>query len=344
MIFDADHFHDIRTLLQREEGREMHELELQLRPMTGGLEALAVTHVSARYRCEAGRPRTATFVMKQMGGATIREAHVYAMLKARGAEDFGPRVLGVHQWAGQSVLCLEMINPVSTWPWRDHTYTRHVLKLLARLHDSSVSDAAIPVPAWDYEAYIEQIACCTLDLLERSRRHPVLSELARRLPSLRRVVSALPSIRQQLLAWPEFGCTLIHGDVHPGNVLIQRRNGCDEPRLLDWSRTRLGSPLEDVSSWLQSLGYWEPEARRRHDTLLSHYLAARGSSQSLTSSVREGYWLAGASNALAGALLHHLQVALQGGEQQAAAIHSANDWLRIIRRADACWAGIRGLN
>lgn len=67
----------------------------------------------------------------------------------------------------------------------------------------------------------------------------------RALPAIRRVVAALPAIRRQLLA-AERTATVLHGDAHPGNVLSN-------------VLTRLGSPLEDVSAWLQALGYRGPE-------------------------------------------------------------------------------------
>lgn len=76
--------------------------------------------------------------------------------------------------------------------------------------------------------------------------------------------------------------------------------------LIDWGRARIGSPLEDVSSWLQSLGYWEPRARRKHDPVLVHDLAYRGVEGGLSEALRTAYWVAGASNALAGALEHHV--------------------------------------
>jgi aminoglycoside phosphotransferase (APT) family kinase protein len=109
-------------------------------------------------------------------------------------------------------------------------------------------------------------------------------------------------MRRQLLEAP----VIVHGDMHPGNVLLRRQGRKLVPVFLDWVRVRLGSPMEDVSSWLQSLGYWEPDARRRHDTLLKRYLEASGRGSTLSSSVREHYGLAGASNALAGALRYHL--------------------------------------
>jgi Ser/Thr protein kinase RdoA (MazF antagonist) len=99
-------------------------------------------------------------------------------------------------------------------------------------------------------------------------REEDLLRLRRRLGPVRRVGEVLPELRRQLLALDSFGTTAIHGDAHPGNALV--RSG-ERPVLLDWGRARLGSPLEDVSSWLQSLGYWEPEAQRRHDTLLAGY-------------------------------------------------------------------------
>ena len=139
----------------------------------------------------------------------------------------------------------------------------------------------------------------------------------------------------------ERAAAVLHGDAHPGNVLIRRRGGAREAVLLDWGRARLGSPLEDVSSWLQSLGYWEPAVRRTHDTLLRHYLAVRGRSTHLDHHLRERYWLAGACNGLAGALRYHLLVAADAtdgkGRRRAQAVAAIKDWLRIIRRADACW-------
>ena len=146
----------------------------------------------------------------------------------------------------------------------------------------------------------------------------------------------MPELRRQLLAAAPFGTAVIHGDLHPGNAVLRRRRG--EVVLLDWGRTRLGSPLEDVSSWLLSLGGWEPEARRRHDTLFAGYLAARGWESRLTPPLRAAYWVAGASNALAGALLHHLTIATDprvSPLRRGVAARAAFGWGRVLRRADA---------
>ena len=112
-----------------------------------------------------------------------------------------------------------------------------------------------------------------------------------------------------------------------------------EPVLLDWARARPGSALEDVSAWVQSLGHWEPQARRFHDTLLRTYLMARGWEPVLPRDFRRLYWSAGACNALAGALQYHLKTCAQARTptKQATARMLVQKWLRVIRRADASW-------
>ena len=54
---------------------------------------------------------------------------------------------------------------------------------------------------------------------------------------------------------------------------------------------------------------------------------------------RRLYWVAGACNALAGALQYHLQTFAQAHTptQRAATRTLVQQWLRVIRRADARW-------
>jgi aminoglycoside phosphotransferase (APT) family kinase protein len=157
------------------------------------------------------------------------------------------------------------------------------------------------------------------------------------LKTVERAVETLPAMRQALAS--AHPLCVLHGDAHAGNVVV-----CpgDPPRivLLDWGRARMGSPLEDVSSWLQSLGFWEWEVRRRHDSLLRSYLLARGWDDRLTPELRSLYWFAAASNALAGALRYHLAVANdpdRGEWDRYQSAKAAQDWLRMIRRADVAW-------
>ncbi|WP_437728299.1 phosphotransferase family protein [Sorangium sp. So ce861] len=328
----------VAAFLAARHGDAVGDAAIEVRPLPGGL-CSEVALVTARLRGGAGARRVA-LVAKLVHGAAAREAAVYRRLSRSVARRFSPELLGAERLGrGRWLLYLERIEPAHAWPWSDSGHTAQVLERLARLH-ATASGASLP--AWDYEAENLAAARGTLALAERLPRGEVPA-LARSLPALRRVVAALPAMRRQLLEFQPLGRAVIHGDVHPGNVMVRRRDGVAEPVLLDWARARIGSPLEDVSSWLQALGYWEPEARRRHDTLLAGYLAARGLAPALTRPLRDAYWFAAASNALAGALGYHLAMACSASEPgatpdaRAAAARNAADWLRVIRRADARW-------
>jgi aminoglycoside phosphotransferase (APT) family kinase protein len=217
-----------------------------------------------------------------------------------------------------------------------------VLEQLAHLHATLPRAAfATAAPHWDYDAELVRSAQTTLAQYERVVAHEDLAALRPVGPALRRMVDALPAVRRQLGAAGPFGPAVLHGDVHAGNAVVRAQSGTERVVLLDWARARVGPPLEDVSSWLQSLGFWEPVARRRHDTLLRRYLAARGASTHLGRDLRDAYWLAAAGNALAGALRYYLTVADGWGgapsRARADAARAARDHLRVLRRADAVW-------
>jgi aminoglycoside phosphotransferase (APT) family kinase protein len=194
---------------------------------------------------------------------------------------------------------------------------------------------------WDYEGELAQRATLTLALFDHAASQTAFAELRRYQSPLRRLVEALPAVRRDLLSAPQFGSSVLHGDVHSRNVVLRARAGAEEPVLLDWGRARIGSPLEDVSSWLQSLGCWEYEVRRRHDTLLQLYMGGRGMAPNLVRAVRDAYWLAAACNTLSGALEYQLAVALdtkrRSANERAGALTLARRHLRVIRRADAVW-------
>ncbi|MFL5445204.1 MAG: phosphotransferase, partial [Myxococcales bacterium] len=159
--------------------------------------------------------------------------------------------------------------------------------------------AGVVLPAWDYGAELARSAADTIEVVERARAEPLLAFARGALRALRRIGGGIVDVQRHLGALP---LALIHGDLHSGNVVVRSgRRGAGGPGVafIDWQRARIGSPLEDVSSFLQSLAYWEPQVRSKHDTLLGQYLAARGMDPSPSRSVRDAYWLAGATNALA---------------------------------------------
>ena len=343
----TDALFDPETLIafvHRQIGEPAQGLEMDVRPLRGGLESPAVARVGARFRNGQGQPRLFSFVVKRLEGAPSREAEIYQTLVASAARDFSPAFLGVERLEqDRCLLFLEPVRPARRWPWRETEAAARVLERLALFHTTRVDEGSVP-PLWDYEADLIASARETLALLEALPKTAELRALRRSLPALRKVVAALPEMRRHLLELERLPRTVIHGDVHPGNALVRLRSSREHPVLLDWGRARIGSPLEDVSSWLQSLGFWEPQARRRHDTLLVRYLAARGLPPCLDRDLRDAYWMAGASNALAGALAYHLwrlEGAARGSAERGAALDAARDALRVIRRADTCWRQAR---
>jgi hypothetical protein len=124
-------------------------------------------------------------------------------------------------------------------------------------------------------------------------------------------------------------------------VLLRDGSAHSAVVLIDWGRARLGSPLEDVSSWLESLGYWEPAVRQQRQTLLRHYLRARGLPVGVGRELDLRYWVAAACNVLAGALHYHLLQASRASEpashRPVEAVRAVRDDLGAIQRADVLW-------
>jgi fructosamine-3-kinase len=309
---------------------------LDLYRLGGGLEPGKVVRARAVLR-----RRVEQFVVKTAAEAVFRERIAYERLLAKAGDGIAPRLLGAASHRDTGYLFLEWIpgrrrwpwsDPVCRWPWSDPVSISSMLRQLARAH-RSLAGLPFPAPlaAWNYDHELEASACATLSLAERLR---ALGGVHRALPALRRVTASVPRMRRQLRSEDPLPGVL-HGDVHSGNVIVR---GEGSVVFLDWSRVRTGSALEDVGSWLKSLARWEPQALRLHDTLLRSYLGARGAEW--RSNLRGLYWLAGASNALSGALRYELAVAgdaARSDAQRARALATAAGWLRIIRRADACW-------
>lgn len=341
-IVFGDHA-EFANLLQLDTGQGSGSVRLEVQPLRGGLESAGVLRITAYVEDPGAPKRSRCMVVKRLQGSSSREARIYQEILGSAMPGFSPALLGVRQAPGESRLYLEAIRPIMRWPWRTTAWSADVLRSLARLHMIPVERAAAWdwLAEWDYESDLGQRAEETVAFVEQWRGEEGAAVVRTSLPILRRLASALPELRRQLFEFAPFGRTFIHGDVHPGNVFIRKTRSGVAPVLLDWGRSRMGSPLEDAASWLQSLGFWEPDARRRHDTLLAGYLAARGLRPRLTRELRDAYWLAAASNLFAGALLYHGSIAAEprgiSSKKRSAALHALSDCLRVLRRADACW-------
>ena len=313
-----------------------NDLQLNIQRLNGGLDSLGVWKVQARFgRTRREHHKNKAFIIKRVTTESAEQS-VHRHILPKAGIQLAPALLAFERSKSEQVFLFEFITPAVIWPWKDSDNSRLVLTSLARLHEASFEKYPTHV---DYEQILQRQGCQLLELLQHVRARSPLAAVRKDVQVVRRLVERLPGLRRELLDNSSFRSCLIHGDVHSANVILQREKNGLRPVFLDWGRSRNGSPFEDVSSWLQSLGYWEPEARRRHDTLLRHYLFSRGMEDRLTEDLRGAYWLAAACNVLAGAAVFHFSVAndpqqegLKAGEVARAALA---DSLRVLRRADS---------
>jgi aminoglycoside phosphotransferase (APT) family kinase protein len=301
------------------------QFQVSVAALTGGLES-AVGRATVSYDSPTPGPWPTRFVIKELRGSQRREVAVYRDLWSRFEEPPTARMYGTEAEGDCEFLYLENVETDSPWPWAQTTVSAAVCRALAHLHDSGF--ACPPDIDWDYEAELIHSAATTLEAAEVAGR-----TIWRRPGDLRRVVRSLARMRSEIL---DVGAIFIHGDVHPGNVIVRPADARQTVVLIDWARARVGSPLEDVASWLQSLGCWVPEARRRHDTLLRAYLEARAVPMKLTRELRTKYWFASASNGLSGAIRYHIFVLTNPAASEDARSSSRQAltaWERVIRQA-----------
>jgi hypothetical protein len=313
-----------------------HEIDIEIQPLRGGLEAAGISLVHATRRDAAA---SASFVVKPMRGAAVREYWVHRAVQ-RSCEAAAPKILGCLEADSEDTVYvfMEWVPALDTWPWRHREHAAKVLQQLARVHECAVGSVSPLICQWDYDDELSQSAASTVELYGSLFQSGVRIGERPMLRPLERIAAVVTAMRKQ--AVEVTGAALLHGDAHPGNAVLREKNGALEAVLLDWGRARSGSPLEDVMSWIHSLGFWEPSARRIHDTLLVEYRRACGFSDDLPSSFRSAAWLAGACNAMAGALRYHLSVVADpqnAPEVRWTSSLAAADWLRIARRADAIW-------
>jgi hypothetical protein len=304
-------------------------VRVDVQPLHGGLESQVTRAQVSPRQGDSSVPTR--LVVKQVPAGCDREAAVYELLWRHLDVPPAVRLIGHEALAHATFLYLEEAQPYTSWPWSDPECAGAVCRALARFHDCETLPR--DTFAWDYESELARSAHATLEFA-REARDASGQRCWRRLGDLRRVVAALPRIRERLLSGRT---TVIHGDMHPGNVILPVGDS-RAVLMIDWARARLGSPLEDVASWLHSLGCWEPAARRRHDSLMRIYLDSRRMHQRFASDLRTDYWLASASNGLSGAIRYHVAVLSSVDGSEAARYDSGRAliaWTRVVRRAAA---------
>lgn len=312
--------------------------EISIAALRGGLETQGIARVSLTYN-HLGKLSSSCFTVKRLPEKNSRELRIYQALHAATSLPIAPKLLGCQTaTAGETYVFLEWIPAACRWPWRDPHHIRSAVQTLAVVHQLDSRCFAEALISLDYDAELRASAESTLLAYQASiaaGTRPGGRSMTR---TIERLSGALPDIRHELTAFS--GVAVLHGDLHSGNAVIRNAGGKTSAVLLDWGRARFGSPLEDLSSWLQSLRFWEFQARQKHDQFLRDYLDLAGRSGATTREFRDAYWLAAGCNAFAGALRYHLSVTQDPARtrrQREISYRAATDWLRILRRADACW-------
>jgi hypothetical protein len=324
----------IADFVERFISSKRSRFKLTVVPLRGGLESESVLRVQVRATTPQGANHAFTFVVKTLRGPSVREASVYETLSCW-APTVAPRLLSIIRGDESTLLFIDSIPRSDPWPWHETLSAQNVLVRLANFHASRV--AATSVEHWDYERELQAIAEYTLDRLRGFAARSGDAKVRAIVPTLRRFVANLPSARARLLSQPGLPATFIHGDVHPGNVLMTPDGTALRPVFVDWARARLGSPLEDVSSWIEWLRFWEPTAERTFDILLARYLSTRGLPSQSDRSLGRAYWTAAALNCCSGALSYHLERAEDPGlhpKQRGIARGAIHHCVNMLRNAD----------
>ena len=200
-------------------GLPLAEVRVSLERLTAGLES-AVARATVDTGI-SGVPRSV--IVKQMRGRHQREAAVYRWIAGHVSPSSIVRVLGAQRERGLDYLFLEDLGSPGAWPWADMRVATEVCRILARIHRAPVPTADFA--DWDYESELTASAGETLDVAA-SARNAAGGRYWRRLGDLMRLVDYLPMLRECLA---KHGSVVIHGDVHPNNVLMQTESGHSAP-------------------------------------------------------------------------------------------------------------------
>ena len=246
----------VKEYLAKVHGNQCEEVETNIRELRGGLDSSCVLHVRTIFRTRDRRVRSGSFVLKrsQPGGA---EGRVHVDVLPSSGLELAPTLLGFHQAEGEHVYMFEYVRRSERWPWSASNNSRLVLDALAGLHGRRLTDFAADR---SYELILVKGASRLQEHLEGIPRGSELGFARGSIPVVRRMAEALPRIRRRLLDNGLFGSTLIHGDVHSGNVLLRKRRNGVSPVFL------IGAGAGMVRRWKTSVrgcNRWDFGNRRR---------------------------------------------------------------------------------
>lgn len=140
--------------------------------------------------------------------------------------------------------------------WTADDYAR-AIRTMAALHERfwDLSDD-LSVYSWltrplsnDFEIYV-LAAVTAMEKMMVDNRHQLLTGSLEALTGLGQLLSQVEAVAQKLRAQPP---TLVHGDFHPGNLLLQIE---DEVFVFDWQLAGVGPGVLDLVTFVNAC-FWE---------------------------------------------------------------------------------------
>ncbi len=232
----------IAAALATEYGGSVRLLEVRSTPLQGGAVARRVTRLDATFIAGAGPPRSRSFVLKH---ALQREISVMRLLRPL-AEGHALPLLAEGEDADGPWLLLPFI--AGRWLAGQLTLPQDVRETLAQLHTRFAArlDELAFLPRLDGASWAD-----LLDLNERTlAAAPWPAEAAAR-HELRDGIERLRRAEQvpaALMALPQ---TLLHGDVHGGNMIASAEDG--RTYLFDWGNARVGPAAVDLVNGVKAM-------------------------------------------------------------------------------------------
>lgn len=269
----------VRDVLGSSSGTKRRALSLYVEPLTGKPDRPV-------YRVRTGTdPRDSSIIIKRHDLDTARRNRRVAerWLPALGLEDAGPALLGAVAEAEVERIWLlyeDVPGRSLESPRSDDGDAAAAVELVARLHMRAAEHHLLPEIRREGEdlgmSYFTANVGDALRLLH-ALRPPAVRPTAEQMRvcerlqrSLERLLDDAPN-RAALLADVGGPETMLHGDLWPSNIFVQRG---DRPRarLIDWDHAGAGPIYYDLSAFL----YRFPAAERPQ--LLARYAALVGES------------------------------------------------------------------
>lgn len=239
-----------------------------------------ITHWELHYSARVDVPSrlvAKTSLRPEDAGSAVREAEFYRKAHAAGCSGLLPRLIGCRSAQNSTLLVLEDVSPgfapAISGPCQNPSLpvNRAVFASIGAIHAAFWGDASLAT-------FPVEILSSRLSAMLEKKRDVIVANLASRphasqdVQLLSMLIAELPGIQRNVLSRTA-GLTIIHGDFHPGNVLVSREQHPVRAMIIDWPNWQPGTPADDLAYYLcLCLPPQDRQAQERE--LLHHYYSS----------------------------------------------------------------------